>query len=68
MRKRGRGKKRSRPTVRPSTPARFARAALASRPRVERIEALHQLAGHVLGPIGGLLPLEWETEWEELQP
>lgn len=47
--------------------AQLARAALVSGPLAERSEALQQLAVHVLAPIGGLMPLAWETEWEELQ-
>jgi hypothetical protein len=48
--------------------ARFALAALAGGPLEQRREALEQLADHILGAIGGLMPLEWETDWEELQP
>lgn len=29
-------------------------------------QALHQLAEHVLAPIGGLMPLEWSIEWGPL--
>jgi hypothetical protein len=49
------------------TAARLVRAALASGPLAKRIEALQQLAAHVLAPIGGVMPLAWESEWEELQ-
>jgi hypothetical protein len=48
--------------------AELASAALTAGALAERIESLEQLAAHVLTPIGGLMPLEWETEWEELQP
>jgi hypothetical protein len=48
--------------------AKLARAALASVLPAERTEALHQLATHVLAPLGGPMPLEWETEWEALEP
>lgn len=48
--------------------ARLTRAALSSGPPAERTEALQQLAEHVLMPVGGVMPLAWETEWEELQP
>lgn len=41
--------------------AELARAALAG-------GALDQLAAHVLAPLGGPMPLEWRTEWEELRP
>jgi hypothetical protein len=46
----------------------LARAALACGPLGDRRAALDQLAAHVLAPIGGLMPLEWRNEWEELQP
>ena len=35
---------------------------------VLRRAALDALAAHVLAPLGGLMPLEWRIEWEELQP
>jgi predicted nucleotidyltransferase len=46
----------------------LARAALTCRPLDQRRAALEQLAAHVLAPIGGLIPLEWRSEWEEVQP
>src|SRR5262245_23882163 len=48
--------------------AQLARAALVCGPLDVRRAALDALAAHVLTPIGGLMPLEWRTEWEELQP
>ncbi len=48
--------------------ARLARAALACGPLSQRRLAVERLAAHVLRPIGGPMPLEWRTEWEELQP
>jgi hypothetical protein len=50
------------------TAAALARTALECGPLAERVEALQQLAGHVLAPLGGLMPLEWETDWEEMTP
>src|SRR5262249_1507456 len=46
----------------------LARAALMAGPLAERRESLERLAEHVLAPVGGLMPLEWETESEGLQP
>lgn len=34
----------------------------------ERLTAVRALAAHVLAPIGGVMPLEWSTNWEELDP
>jgi hypothetical protein len=48
--------------------AELARTALTSGAPAERIESVERLAEHVLAMVGGLMPLEWETEWEELQP
>jgi hypothetical protein len=48
--------------------AQLARAALAHSPLDTRRAALEALAAYVLAPIGGLMPLEWRIEWEELQP
>jgi predicted nucleotidyltransferase len=48
--------------------AALTRAALECGPLKERVAALRQLADHVLTPLGGLMPLEWETEWEEMIP
>ena len=48
--------------------AQFARAALVRGPLDVRRAALDALAGHVLAPIGGLMPIEWRIEWDELQP
>ena len=47
--------------------AQLARAALVCGPLDVRRAALDALAAHVLAPIGGLMPLEWRNEWEELQ-
>jgi len=46
----------------------FARTALESRPFAKRRTAVARLAEHVLRPLGGLMPLEWTMEWEELSP
>jgi hypothetical protein len=46
----------------------LARAALGGGPLAERRAALDQLAAHVLAPVGGLMPLEWHNEWEQLRP
>jgi hypothetical protein len=46
----------------------LARRTLGSHQMQERWEALVGLAEHVLAPIGGVMPLEWQSEWEELQP
>jgi hypothetical protein len=51
-----------------SQAAQLARAALVCGPLDVRRTALDALAAHVLAPIGGLMPLEWRTEWEALQP
>jgi hypothetical protein len=48
--------------------ANLARRALASGPMAERREATVALAAHILRPIGGLMPIEWRTEWDEVQP
>jgi hypothetical protein len=48
--------------------AQLARAALSCGSLDARRVALDQLSAHVLAPIGGLMPLEWRNEWEELQP
>ena len=48
--------------------AQLARTALTCGPLDLRREALDELAGHVLAPLGGLMPLEWRNEWDELQP
>ena len=48
--------------------AALARAALSCGPLADRRAALDRLAAHVLAPIGGVMPLEWRTEWEELEP
>jgi hypothetical protein len=32
----------------------------------ERRAALLRMAEHVLAPIGGLMPLEWRTTWDDL--
>jgi hypothetical protein len=46
--------------------ARLARVALACRPIAERRAAVERMAELVLAPIGGPMPLEWRSEWEEL--
>jgi hypothetical protein len=46
--------------------AQLARTALVGAELDERRAALEQLAARVLAPIGGPMPLEWRTEWEEL--
>ena len=43
-------------------------ASLSCQPFPERRTVTEQLVAHVLRPLGGLMPLEWHTEWEELQP
>jgi hypothetical protein len=49
--------------------ARLARQACNDqRPAHDRGVAIRELADHVLAPLGGLMPLEWSTEWEELVP
>jgi predicted nucleotidyltransferase len=48
--------------------AALARRALTCGPLLARREAAAELAAHVLQPIGGVMPVEWRTEWEELQP
>lgn len=34
----------------------------------ERVALAVRLADYVLEPLGGLMPLEWHTEWENIQP
>jgi hypothetical protein len=46
----------------------LARTALAGDTLAARRTALEQLAAHVLAPIGGPMPLEWRTEWEQREP
>jgi hypothetical protein len=48
--------------------AQLARAALLQAPLDIRRRALEALAAHVLAPVGGLMPLEWRNEWDELEP
>jgi hypothetical protein len=48
--------------------ARLARTALVRGPLDARRVALDTLAAHVLAPLGGLMPLEWRIDWEELAP
>jgi hypothetical protein len=48
--------------------ANLARRALAGRPVSVRRDATVALAAHILRPIGGLMPIEWRTEWDEVQP
>jgi hypothetical protein len=47
--------------------ARLAGAALAETTLPERCAAVQRMADLVLAPIGGLMPLEWNSEWEPLQ-
>lgn len=47
--------------------ARLAREAIGGAALDARRAALERLAAHVLAPIGGPMPLEWRTDWEELQ-
>ncbi len=35
---------------------------------IERYNAIKQLADHILKPLGGIMPLEWSIEWENLEP
>jgi predicted nucleotidyltransferase len=51
-----------------ATAARLAREAVGTESLQTRIAAAAQLAAHVLEPLGGLMPLQWQTEWEALQP
>jgi hypothetical protein len=37
-------------------------------PTSNRGIAIRQLADYVLAPLGGLMPLEWSTEWDDLVP
>ncbi len=46
--------------------AQLACTALASHSLPERRNALATLAEQVLAPLGGLMPLEWSTQWEDL--
>jgi hypothetical protein len=46
--------------------AALACTALACGPIAERRTAVERLAQHVLAPIGGVMPLEWQTDWEQL--
>jgi len=46
----------------------LARRALASGVFAARQKAVAGLADHILRPIGGLMPIEWRTEWDEVQP
>jgi hypothetical protein len=34
----------------------------------ERCAAVRALVDHVLAPLGGIMPMEWNTEWEFLEP
>jgi hypothetical protein len=34
----------------------------------ERCAAVRALVDHVLAPLGGIMPMEWNTEWELLEP
>jgi len=33
----------------------------------DRCAALRALVDHVLAPLGGVMPMEWRTEWESLE-
>jgi hypothetical protein len=47
----------------------LARRACSDRnPTRDRSIAMRELADHVLTPLGGLMPLEWSTAWEDLVP
>jgi hypothetical protein len=49
--------------------AHFARDALnETHPLPERCSAVRALAEHVLAPLGGIMPVEWSMEWEEIKP
>jgi hypothetical protein len=48
--------------------AQLARDALTGKPLAERRAAIERLAEHVLAPIGGVMPLEWQTVWEPQTP
>ena len=50
-----------------SEAARLARAALVAQTCATRRAAATVLAEHVLEPLGGLMPLTWESGWEELK-
>ena len=41
-------------------------AALARRVIMGDVDALRRLAEHILVPIGGLMPVAWQTEWEDV--
>jgi predicted nucleotidyltransferase len=49
--------------------ARLARQACSDRADPsDRSAAVRALADHVLAPLGGTMPMEWNTEWEFLEP
>jgi hypothetical protein len=48
--------------------AQLARAVLTQGALAERLVAAQRLAEHILEPLGGLMPLAWQTEWETLEP
>lgn len=49
--------------------ARLARQACNDRANPsDRCAAVRALADHVLAPLGGVMPMEWNTEWELLEP
>jgi hypothetical protein len=33
-----------------------------------RCTAVRALADHVLAPLGGVMPVEWSTDWEAVKP
>jgi hypothetical protein len=46
-----------------------ARRALNGASTIEhRVAATRALADHVLAPLGGIMPVEWSTDWEPLSP
>jgi hypothetical protein len=49
--------------------ARLAHDALSeTQPVGDRCIAVRVLAEHVLAPLGGIMPVEWRTAWEEIEP
>jgi hypothetical protein len=49
--------------------ARLARQACNDKVTIsDRCAAARALANHVLAPLGGIMPLEWNTDWEILEP
>jgi len=48
--------------------ANLARASCGTSEIGDRCSAIRELAIHVLGPLGGIMPLEWGTDWEAVSP